>query len=111
MPITIESRVKQMQVFNLPHDPYCTGGECACSDIVTSVVEENPRTGERAPKQVSKRAPSALTLLAKEKREGLRDSILSVPEVKSALERGHVRIVEQIPNVPIRRPFRSGKED
>jgi len=111
MPVTIENRLKQMQVFNLPHDSYCVGADCACSDIVTSVVEENPRTGERAPKQVSRRAPSTLTLLAKEKRDGLRDTIISVPELKSALERGLVRLVEQTPIAPVRRPARSGKED
>lgn len=111
MPITIESRLKQIQVFNLPHESYCANADCACSDIVTSVVEENPRTGERAAKQVARKAPATLTLLAKEKREGLRDSILLAPEVKSALERGLLRVIEQTPMPPARKPARIGKGD
>lgn len=111
MPVTLESRIRQMQVFNLDHEAYCAGAECACSDITTQVVEENPRTGERAPRQVTKRAPGSLTLLARERRDGLRDSILAVPEVRAALERGLVRIVEQTPAPATRRPARAGKEE
>lgn len=97
MPVTIENRVRQMQVFNLEHDAYCAGGECSCSDITTVVVEQNPRTGERAPRHVTKKAPASLTLLARERRDGLRESIVSVPEVRAAIERGFVRVVEQTP--------------
>lgn len=111
MPVTLESRVRQMQVFNLEHDAYCTGADCACSEITTLVVEENPRTGERAPRQVSKRAPASLTLLARERRDGLRDSVTAVPEIQAAIARGLVRIVEQTPLVATRRPVRPGKEE
>ncbi len=112
MPVTIQSRLRQIQVFNLDHDAYCGQGECACSDIETVVVEENPRTGERAPRRVRKKAPDSLTLLARERREGLRDSVLAVPTIQSAIARGHVRVVEQTPAAPARpRPARPGKEE
>jgi hypothetical protein len=100
-----------MQVFNLEHDAYCAGGECACSVITAQVLEENPRTGDRAPRLVTKRAPASLTLLARERREGLRDSITAVPEVQAAIARGLVRVVEQTAPVAPRRPSRSGKEE
>lgn len=97
MPVTLENRIRRMQVFNLEHGTFCAGGECACSDITTVVVEHNPRTGERAPRRLTKKAPASLTLLALERREGLRDSIVAVPEVRAAIARGLVRVVQQTP--------------
>lgn len=112
MPVTLESRIRRMQVFNLEHDAYC-GADCACSDITTTVVEHNARTGERAPRHVTKKAPASLTLLALERREGLRESVVSVPEIRAAIDQGHVRVVEQTPAAPPppRRPARTGKEE
>ena len=111
MPVTLESRIRRMQVLNLDHDAYCVAGECACSDITTVVVEHNSRTGERAPRHVTKKAPASMTLLALERREGMRDSIVSTPEVRAAIERGLVRVVEQTPASITRRPARTGKEE
>jgi len=110
MPVMLENRIRQMQVFNLEHDAYCAAGECGCSDITTVVMEENPRTGERAPRHVTKKAPASLTLLARERRDGLRDSIVSVAEVRSAIDRGLVRIVAQTPAAALRPSMRVGKE-
>ncbi len=111
MPVTLESRIRRMQVFNLEHEAYCAAGECACSDITTVVMEHNPRTGERAPRHVTKKAPASITLLALERREGMRDSIVSAPEMRAAIERGLVRVVEQTPASVARRPTRTGKEE
>lgn len=97
MPVTLESRTRRMQVFNLEHAAYCGAGECACSDVTTVIVEHNPRTGERAPRRITRKAPASLTLLALERREGLRDSIALVPEVRAAIARGFVRVVTQSP--------------
>lgn len=99
MPVTIESRLRQMQVFNLEHASYCREA-CACSDITTTVVEENPRTGERAARRIEKKSPASLTLLALERRAGLPTALLDVPDVKAAIARGHVRVVEQLPDAP-----------
>jgi hypothetical protein len=104
MPVTLESRVRQMQVFNLPHDTYCRNGDCACSDTAVVVVEENPRTGARAPRRVARKTPDSLTLLARERRAGLPTALLEVPEVKAAIARGRVRVVEQTPDAPPDKP-------
>ena len=112
MPVTLESRLRQIQVFNLDHDAYCGVGACVCSDITTVVLEENSRTGERAPRRITRKAPGALTLLARERQVGLPDAVLQVPEVRAAIERGHVRVLEQTPIAPPRsRPARTGKEE
>jgi hypothetical protein len=100
MPVTLESRLRQMQVFNLPHDAYCDEGKCACSDMTVVVVEETSRTGERAPKQVAKKAPASMTLLALERKTGLPTALLDVPDVKAAIARGYVRVIEQLPDAP-----------
>lgn len=104
MPVTLESRVRQMQVFNLPHETYCAGGACACSETTVVVLDANPRTGERAPRRVACRTPDSLTLLARERRAGLPAAVLAVPEVKAAIARGLVRVVEQKPDAPPANP-------
>ena len=68
------------------------------------VVDENPRTGERAPRRVTRRAPGSLTLLARERRQGLPDSVLQVAEVRAAIDRGAVRVLEQTQVRPRRVP-------
>jgi hypothetical protein len=94
MPVTLESRVRQMQVFNLPHHVYCEES-CSCSESTVTLIAENPRTGERAIRQVTRTTPDSLTLLAGERRAGLPTALLKVPEVKAAIARGRIRIVEQ----------------
>ncbi len=95
MAVTLESRLRQMQVFNLNHEAYCAGATCACSQVTTVVVDENPRTGERAPRRITRRAPGSMTLLARERRDGLPNSVLTVPEVRAAIAKGHLRVVAQ----------------
>lgn len=104
MPVTLESRVRQMQVFNLPHDAYCADGDCACTDTAVLVIDENPRTGERAPRRVTRKTPDSLTLLARERRVDLPTAVLEVPEVRAAIARGLVRVVEQKPDAPPAKP-------
>jgi hypothetical protein len=93
--VTLENRLRQMQVFNLVHDPYCRGRECSCSEVTVVVTDENPRTGERAPRRVPRKVPTALTLLAREVRKGLPDVVLRVPDVRAAIDRGALRVVAQ----------------
>lgn len=97
MQITLESRVRRMQVFNLPHESFCRD-RCACSQTTVVITAENPRTGERARKHVPKTVPSSMTLLADERRAGLPAALLEVPDVKAAIARGHLRLVVQTPD-------------
>jgi hypothetical protein len=97
MPITLESRVRRMQVFNLPHESFCRD-RCACSQTTVVITAENPRTGERARKNVSKTVPASMTLLAGERRAGLSAALLEVPDVKAAIDRGDLRLVQQTPD-------------
>ncbi len=101
MAVTLENRLRQMQVFNLAHETYCAGRPCTCAEVTAVVLDENPRTGERAPRRVTRRAPASLTLLAGERRTGLPGTVLEVPEVRAAIERGFVRVVEQTPDRPV----------
>ena len=98
MPVTLENRLRQLQVFNLDHDAFCHSGACTCSSATVLVVDENPRTGDRAQRRVVKKTPSSLTLLALERRAGLPTRVLEVPEVRAAIARGRVRVVEQTPD-------------
>jgi hypothetical protein len=97
MPVTLESRARRMQIFHLPHDVFCRD-RCACAEVAVVVVAENPRTGERAPKHLKKNVPGSITFLALERKPGLPNALLEVAEVKAAVGRGYLRIIEQTPD-------------
>ena len=93
MPITLENRGRQMQVFNLPHELYCEkAGRCGCAQEIVNAWVEDAATGERSLRSAVKRIPASLTLLAREKHPGLAEAVLEVPEIQRALELGTVRI-------------------
>ena len=93
MPITLENRGRQMQVFNLPHELYCEkAGRCGCANETVTTWVEDVATGERSPRSTIKRIPASLTLLAREKHPGLAEAVLEVPEVQRAIELGTVRV-------------------
>ena len=97
MPVTLESHARRMQVFHLPHDVFCRD-RCTCAEVAVVVVAENSRTGARAPKHLHKKVPGSITFLALERKSGLPSTLLEVPEVKAAVGRGYLRIVEQTPD-------------
>ena len=97
MPVTLESRTRRMQVFHLSHNVFCRD-RCACGEVTVVVTAENPRTGERAPRPLQKKVPGSITLLARERKPGLPSRLLELAEVKAAIARGYLRIVEQTPD-------------
>jgi hypothetical protein len=97
MPVTLESRTRRMQVFHLAHDLFCRD-RCACTEVAVVVVAENPRTGERAPKHLNKKVPGSITFLALERKPGLLSAVLELAQVKAAIGRGYLRVVEQTPD-------------
>ena len=93
MPITLENRGRQMQVFNLPHELYCEkSGRCGCANETVTTWVEDAATGERSLRATIKRIPASLTLLAREKQPGLAEAVLEVPEVQRAIQFGTVRV-------------------
>jgi hypothetical protein len=93
MPITLENRGRQMQVFNLPHELYCEkSGRCGCAQEIVNTWVEDAATVERTMRSTVKRIPASLTLLAREKHPGLAEAVLEVPEVQRAIELGTVRV-------------------
>jgi hypothetical protein len=93
MPITLENRGRQMQVFNLPHELYCEkSGRCGCAQEIVNTWVEDATTGERTLRSTVKRIPASLTLLAREKHPALAEAVLDVPEIQRAIELGTVRV-------------------
>jgi hypothetical protein len=93
MPITLENRGRQMQVFNLPHELYCEKSRrCGCAQEIVNTWVEDAATGERTLRSTIKRIPASLTLLAREKHPGLHEAVLEVPEVQRAIELGTMRV-------------------
>jgi hypothetical protein len=103
MPVTLQSRARRMQVFHLRHDVVCRD-HCACEEVTAVTVAENPRTGERARKQLSKKVPGSITFLALEQKPGLPSTLLELAQVKTAIDRGYLRIVEHTPDSAPRVP-------
>jgi hypothetical protein len=97
MPIILENRVRRMLVFHLPHD-VCCRDECACLETTVVLTAENPRTGDRARKHVPRKVPGSMTWLALERRTGLPNTLLEVPEIRAAIARRELRLVEQTPD-------------
>ena len=97
MPVTLQNRRRQMQVFNLDHGVCCGPEGCGCTDLVATVIAEHPRTGELLPRHIRKKIPGSLTLLALETRRGLPDAILKVPDVSAAIVAGALRVVGETP--------------
>lgn len=94
MPVGLHNRERRMQVFNLPHELYCTAsGQCGCREQRVTTVEEDPMTGDRRPRSQVRRLAASLTLLAREKREGLPEAVLKIPEVKRAVDAGQLRVL------------------
>jgi hypothetical protein len=93
MPITLENRGRQMQVFNLPHELYCEkSGRCGCAQELVNTWVEDAATGERTLRSTLKRIPASLTLLARAKHPGLAEAVLEVPEVQRAIALGTLRV-------------------
>ena len=99
MPLTLQSRARRMQVFHLPHD-VCCRDRCVCEDVAAVIVAENPRTGERARQQLTKKVPGAMTFLALERKQRLPTALLGVAEIKAAIDRGYLQVVEHTPDAP-----------
>jgi hypothetical protein len=83
-----------MQVFHLVHDVFCRD-RCACAEVAVVAVAENPRTGERAPKHLNKKVPGSITFVALERKPSLPSTVLELAQVKAAIGRGYLRVVEQ----------------
>src|SRR5205823_2137782 len=67
----------------------------------TVAVAENRRTGERARQQLTKKVPGSITFLALERKQGLQAALLGVSEIKAAIDRGYVRVVEHTPDAAV----------
>ena len=110
MPLTLESRARRMQVFHLPHEVFCRD-RCTCVEVPIVAVAENPRTGERGRKHLHRKVPGTITFLARERKPGLPNVLLELDQVKAAIGRGYLRIVEQTPDVAVAPPVVAARSD
>lgn len=92
--ITIKNQTRRMQVYNLPHDIYCAAtGHCTCETVEVITVVENPITGDRSPRTVTKYLPASVTLLAGAHWPGQPGDVLRIPEIQRAVARGTLRVI------------------
>lgn len=92
--VTLENREGLIQVFNLPHERYCAAIDaCTCRDQTVTTMVENPATGDRTTRTVTRRLPASVTLLAGDRWAGQPAEVLRIPEIQRAVERGALRVV------------------
>ncbi len=84
---TLKNRSRRMQVFNLPHEQYCAGGECHCEEKQQMERVHDPESGEIGMRQTDKLICASITFLGGETKADLPDEILDCPEIKVALRR------------------------
>lgn len=91
--IKLQNRTKQIKVFNLPHAFRCVGNKCFCSPTSLRLTEALP-DGSTGIRVVDRLLCSSLTILAGETSEALPDEVRAAPEVKAALDRKVVRLIQ-----------------
>ncbi len=92
--VTVESRLKQMQVFNLEHE-VCCKTKCGCTQEVVTVVKKHPRTGIEGTARVTRRHHDVKTILAREKDIQVSESFLELPAVKNAINARSLRVTSR----------------
>lgn len=90
--VTLINKEKHIQVFNLPapagvEDPFG-------SDIEVRTIEDMG-DGHRGVKLGQQHIPGSITLLAGCKSDPLPDWVVSCPEVKAALDRGAIKLIQE----------------
>lgn len=90
--VTLINREKRMQVFNLP-------APADVEDTLSKTIEqrtiEEYEEGKKGVKVTEHRVPGSLTLLVGEKKVGLPDWVKTCPEVKAALDRGAIKLIQE----------------
>ncbi|TBR17482.1 MAG: hypothetical protein EPO57_09115 [Chitinophagaceae bacterium] len=106
--VTLTNRKKGIEVFNLPHKEFCTEAECGCQAITTQLTEELP-DGTRGVRHIERKLAGSLTLLAGESKE-MPDQVLQVRDVKAAIDRGTLRVIQHQPKAPAKPQAQSTPE-
>lgn len=91
--IKLSNRTKQIQVFNLPHAYRCSETWCFCTPTELRLVEALP-DGSTGVRVVGRQICSSLTLLAGETSGELPVEVARAPEVKAALDRQVLRLIQ-----------------
>ena len=92
---TLRNQTRVMQVCNLPHDPYCSDGECRCVEVRQHHVGHDNATGKVAVAEKTPKLAASITFLAGETKAGLPDTILSCPDIKGAIDRRELAEVKE----------------
>ena len=89
---TLKNRTKQIQVFNIPCQPGCAGGEGKLCSTVEQRFMTEAEDGTRGVRVTEKHLPGSVTFLAGEKKE-VPAFVAAAPDVKTAIDRGTLRLL------------------
>jgi hypothetical protein len=90
---TLKSRSRTLLTFNLPHKFYCEDGECRCVDVKQHSAEHDNVSGMTGIAEREAKLATSITFLAGEKKTDLSETILDCPDVKGAIDRRELIVV------------------
>lgn len=90
----LHNRTKTAKTYNIPCRPGCTGAECLCQ-LVTTQLHVELDDGTKGIKEVERRLPGSVTILAGEKSSSLPSWVGESKYVKAALARREVVLVQE----------------
>lgn len=93
--VSLKNTEKRYQVFNLPCPVKPCDGSCGKCELITQRFPEELDDGKVGIRETEKRIPGSMTLLAGETAKGLPDWVASCPEVKAALDRGALKLIQE----------------
>jgi hypothetical protein len=84
---TLKSRARTAQVYNLPHEHYCSDGECRCEAVRQHRADHDKSTGVVGIAVTSRNLAGSVIFLAGETKSDLPETILGCPDIAGAIER------------------------
>jgi len=84
---SLTNRSRRAQIYNLPHQSYCSDGTCRCVGVKQHAIVRDNRSGAVGVAVREKRLGASIHFSAGESKASLPDTITKCPEIAGALAR------------------------
>lgn len=92
---TLKNRSRTAQIYNLPHKTYCDGGECRCVDVTQHHASHDKDLGVMVAEEKKRPLAASIMFMAGETKADLPESIKNCPDIKGAIERRELVVIEE----------------
>jgi hypothetical protein len=84
---TLKNRSRREQTYNLPHDAYCSDGQCRCVPVTQHFVHHDAAAGVSGVAAREKNLSASIIFLSGETKDDLPETILKCPDISGAIKR------------------------